>query len=355
MPSIRQLSNIHGERGVATLITSLALLLAITLLTFAAARVGIMEQRISANDYRAKQGFEAAQAGIEFAIATLQDPARKDLYIVDDGSGWVDTRLGFRNGNLVDTGATYNAVYRNLIAGNFDVINITSTGTADSGSRYVASQVVTFTSCCALPPGPGTAKDEIEVKGDSSLTNPDTNVTAWAGDDVKKNGGATIAATGSGTTGISRNDAALAGLTNDAFFQNFFNGTKDSVKSLSEVYTGAGNYSATLDSVTSTKIIWIDGDVTINSTVTVGSATAPVVLIVNGKLTVNGSATFNGIAYSTGDMKVNGSAHFNGAALSERKIKIAGSARVAYDQALLNNVVNNAGSFAKIGGAWSDL
>ncbi|MDO9371045.1 MAG: pilus assembly PilX N-terminal domain-containing protein, partial [Gammaproteobacteria bacterium] len=92
MPSIRQLSIIHGERGVATLITSLALLLAITLLTFAAARVGIMEQRISANDYRAKQGFEAAQAGIEFAIASRQDPARHDLFIVDDGRGWVDTR-----------------------------------------------------------------------------------------------------------------------------------------------------------------------------------------------------------------------------------------------------------------------
>ncbi|MDO9371220.1 MAG: hypothetical protein Q7U07_01310, partial [Gammaproteobacteria bacterium] len=260
------------------------------------------------------------------------------------------------NGNLVDTGATYNAVYSNPIADNFDVINITSTGMADSGSRYVANQVVTFTSCCALPPGPGNAKGKIEAKGTSRLTNPDTNVAAWAGGNVKADGGATIANNSGGTTtGIAKNDAALASLTNDAFFQNFFNGTKDSVKNLSEVYTGAGNYSATLSSVPSTKIIWIVGDVTINSTVTVGSAAAPVVLIVEGKLTINGSATFNGIAYSTGEMKVNGSARFNGAALSESNLKISGSAQVAYDQELLEEAVNNSGSFAKIGGAWTDL
>ncbi len=359
MPSIRPIYIIHEERGMATLITSLVLLLAITLLSFAAARVGIMEQRISANDYRAKQGFEAAQAGIEYAIAMLQDPARKALYIRDNGSGIVDPRYAFLSGTLVDTGSTYTVVYSNPILStppNFNVLNISSTGSSDSGSRYVANQVVTFTSCCTLPPAPGNARRNIEVKGTSSLTNPDSSVAAWAGGSVKKNGAATITNnSGGASTGIAKNDLTLGNLTNDAFFQNFFNGSKDSIKNLSEVYTGAGNYSATLSSVTSTKIIWITGDVTINSTVTIGSASAPVVLIVEGALTISTSAIFNGIAYSTGDMKVIGSAQLNGAAISESAIKIAGNAQVAYNRALLNNILNNAGSFAKIGGAWTDL
>lgn len=356
MPSIQRPSINHGERGMATLITSLALLLAITLLTFAAARVGIMEQRVSANDYRAKQSFEAAQAGIEFAIARIQDPVYKALYIQDDGYGQVDTTTGWLTGDIVDTGANYAVEYRNPITDNFDVIEVTSTGTADGGaSQYLAKQIVTFTPCCVAPPAPGNSKGDTEVKGTSRLTNPSTNVTAWAGGHVKKNGDATIATSDPAISGIAKNDTALASLTNDAFFQNFFNGNRGSIKNLSQVYTGDGNYSATLASVTTSKIIWIEGDATINSTAVVGSATAPIVLIVNGKLTINGSAAFNGIAYSTGDMKINGSAQFNGAAISEAKLKLSGNAQVAYDQALINNTVKGTGSFAKISGAWTDL
>lgn len=66
-----QYSLITNQRGAATLVTALILLLAITLVTFTAARTGVTEHRASANDMHAKEAFEVAQAGIEQGIAYL--------------------------------------------------------------------------------------------------------------------------------------------------------------------------------------------------------------------------------------------------------------------------------------------
>jgi hypothetical protein len=71
------------QRGAATLIVAIILLLALTLATFSAARIGISEQRSVANDIRAKEAFWVAQAGIEQGIAFIN--ANKAL--ISSGSG----------------------------------------------------------------------------------------------------------------------------------------------------------------------------------------------------------------------------------------------------------------------------
>lgn len=60
------------QHGVATLIIVLILLFSITGITLYAAQSGIMEQKVSANDYRAKQLQEAADAGLEYAVGWLK-------------------------------------------------------------------------------------------------------------------------------------------------------------------------------------------------------------------------------------------------------------------------------------------
>lgn len=59
------------QRGAATLIVAIVLLLALTLATFSAARIGVSEQRSVANEIRAKQAFWVAQGGVEQGIAFL--------------------------------------------------------------------------------------------------------------------------------------------------------------------------------------------------------------------------------------------------------------------------------------------
>ena len=59
------------QRGVSTLVVAIVLLIAATFLTFFAAKVGMQEQRMSANDYRHKEAFSTAEAGLDRAKAYL--------------------------------------------------------------------------------------------------------------------------------------------------------------------------------------------------------------------------------------------------------------------------------------------
>lgn len=69
------MNNTHfKQRGVAALAMSMVLLFAMTVVAFFANRSMIFEQRTSANLVRYTNGFELADAGIEWAIARLNDP-----------------------------------------------------------------------------------------------------------------------------------------------------------------------------------------------------------------------------------------------------------------------------------------
>nr|ART36071.1 B542 [uncultured bacterium] len=59
------------QRGVSTLVVAIVLLIAATFLTFFAAKVGMQEQRMSANEYRHKEAFATAEAGLDRAKAYL--------------------------------------------------------------------------------------------------------------------------------------------------------------------------------------------------------------------------------------------------------------------------------------------
>jgi len=96
------------QRGVAALVVVMMLFFIISLVAAYASRNLIFEQRTSANNYRSTQAFDAAEAGLEWAVAMLNggriddacastaDPARNSfreryLEIVDD-TGRIDPR-----------------------------------------------------------------------------------------------------------------------------------------------------------------------------------------------------------------------------------------------------------------------
>jgi hypothetical protein len=66
---------VKPQRGAATLAVALILLFGMTLIAFFANRGMIFEQRTSANQYRSTRAFEMAEAGLEWAIARLNDNA----------------------------------------------------------------------------------------------------------------------------------------------------------------------------------------------------------------------------------------------------------------------------------------
>ncbi|MEP6739377.1 MAG: PilX N-terminal domain-containing pilus assembly protein [Caldimonas sp.] len=70
MPSPRR------QRGVATLVVTTLLCFAMILVVGYTNRNLVVEQRASANQYRATQAFEAAEAGVEWSLARLNDATR---------------------------------------------------------------------------------------------------------------------------------------------------------------------------------------------------------------------------------------------------------------------------------------
>jgi hypothetical protein len=96
----------HRQRGAAALVVTTLLFFVMVLVTLFVNRNLVFEQRASANQYRATQAFEAAEAGAEWALAQLNNPQRigPDCLPVADGSA-----TSFRSRTLNPTSAAFAA------------------------------------------------------------------------------------------------------------------------------------------------------------------------------------------------------------------------------------------------------
>ena len=76
------------QRGLSTLLIAILLLAIVTIMTIFAARFGIFEQRISANDYRYKMAFQASEAGLNQSMEFIKMSTSEMLSTVS--GGWLD-------------------------------------------------------------------------------------------------------------------------------------------------------------------------------------------------------------------------------------------------------------------------
>jgi hypothetical protein len=85
------------QKGIITTFTGVLILIMLTLMMFFAMRVGVFEQRVSANDARQKMAFHAAESGIhhgkEFFLVNqaLIASDQVDLLTGSGSDGWIDT------------------------------------------------------------------------------------------------------------------------------------------------------------------------------------------------------------------------------------------------------------------------
>ncbi|CAG0944685.1 hypothetical protein GPROT2_02782 [Gammaproteobacteria bacterium] len=79
-------SSPRSQRGAAALIVTLVLFFVMTMIAAYANRNHVFEQRASANQYRAAQAFEAAEAGADWAIAQLNRAQRVDVGCLPNAS-----------------------------------------------------------------------------------------------------------------------------------------------------------------------------------------------------------------------------------------------------------------------------
>ena len=103
------------------------------------------------------------------------------------------------------------------------------------------------------------------------------------------------------------------------------------------------------------RIIWVDGDLTLDSAATLGSAGQPLMLIATRDLTLAAAVTLNGFVYSGRNVSWTAAAAGSvaqGALVAGGNFTGASDVTVAYDADMLKKISLSYGSFVRIPGSW---
>ncbi len=366
----------HKQRGVATLVVTSILLFLVTIAAFYSARAILTEQQIVNNSLHYEQAYQTAQAGLEYGHS----------YLIENSTSVPDNTT--LTGSI--TGGGNYSVSLVYVGGNNDLIELTSTGTSADGA---VSKILIERA--ALIGGGGLAPFNVAIKSTGLVDMNGTSTIINLTNDQTINSGGVTSIGGSSTTVLSSgvssdkntisadvnaNDAALAATSDADLFEDHFGmpmanfeGTADSSFSS----TGNTNYNTQLNGKLG-ETIWIDaggGNVDINSSTVIGSADAPVTLIVtNGDLSVEGSAEIYGtvitsgdynqagnseiygLVYGGGDSQITGGSIIEGGLVIGGDLTIRISGRIKYVDENIQSFGSSGGTeYSRLAGSWRDF
>lgn len=203
----------NRQQGAATLMVSMVLLIAITLVVFVTARSAIMEQRISANELRTTAALEAAQAGMDAAMAYMRSPGGmyKNSPNVGDPADFFSFPAIELEGDPGRVTGHYQFIYceRNTDPADLECPDLNSTlanactspirgsdtarealilscGWSDDGiaRASVIQQAMNTPSMANPPTNPMTARGAVTASGAVNVSNYFNNLTIWTGENV---------------------------------------------------------------------------------------------------------------------------------------------------------------------------
>ena len=127
------------------------------------------------------------------------------------------------------------------------------------------------------------------------------------------------------------------------------------------VCTDCSSRLAALAAITVNPRFFVDGNITLNGG-TLGSATNPVTLVVNGDIELRGNMTAYGLFYVAGATALenwawsgSGGATIYGAFISRGRFDNAsGNMRLIYDPSLWSNASQPVGRLVRVPGSWRD-
>lgn len=406
------------QAGLGTLLVAVVLLLLVMVLIATVSRTMVVEQRMSANQVRAKQAHEAAQAGIDAAMT-----------YITTGVGGTD-----RNGdNIADdlasvtlsTGASYRAAFCHP-EDTATAITCSDTSGTRPGCNYLdnltpaggnAPQEATFLNtplivacgwsddniakktirqhvgavpALADPPTmPITAKGAINVSGAVTVDNLFNNLTIWSGQPVTNVGASgrtavldpacptqdpTAALLASNDPcllvtsqddvigpDVISSDISLASLSTDEMFSNFTGAPNLSTyRDRVGVRTLSNAEAQTLDDNGGVKgqavVIQNDNEGTGDITLPNGTigSRERPVVLIINGNWTGGNVTVFGAIYVRGNITLAGNPVVQGAVLVEGNVGGTGNLTVRYSPFVMENAANRTGRPGLIPGSWRD-
>ncbi|MDR7267475.1 Tfp pilus assembly protein PilX [Pelomonas saccharophila] len=106
------------------------------------------------------------------------------------------------------------------------------------------------------------------------------------------------------------------------------------------------------------RIVWVEGPMAISSNVVIGTVMAPMLIIVNGAVTINGPMQLNGMLVVLGQLdwtnNAAGLSQVNGMVVVQGNMNTTGRMDIVYQQSVASELRNRLGSYARISGGWID-
>ena len=357
------------QKGAATIVITVLLLVTITLIILFAASYTLMRQKIASNDYRNNQAYQAAEAGLEFAVPYFQQ--NSTTILANPVSGYLAPFSNSSTQNVtLGNNSRYTITYTNPVANNYNLILITVVGTSDDGTatRTISQQVQFGSLLVTTPPASIVSKGSVSMTGSTNLVNTSTNTNISSGSTVSLSGSAqtstsagNVSSAGNLGSDILQNVSSLSSLSTNDFIATYLGGTPNQVKgSFTYYYTNSTNtnYSSILNNKTGT--IWIDqtgGQATLSGSATIGTTNSPVLLVVNGNLNISGSVQINGLVIIIGDpsVSVTGSVQINGGLMTSGNLVFSGSTQINYTPSAFTKLQQSTSYYAKVPGSWKDF
>ncbi len=355
---------IQNQKGAATLLTAVILLISITLVTLLTAKTVLVETQMAADNYRTTQAVAAANAGMDFAVQYF------------DQGGFDHDRNGVVDYNQALDHTTYDRTYTSsdgtqTTYANINFDNSVGNRCVPSGSATMKHGLITvrgfsddalgqrtISQCVGPlnvlrddgPKQPLVAQGNVALTGNARIINRYTNTTIWSGDKVTIGSSSametyikdpavtsTLSLTqlldtddennailvsnrnlGNGLD-IIDSDPSLGNLQGLEFFKNFF--IADSRAEL-KALAGSQSYTSMTDAISTpvkSGLIWVeeaDHDMSMTGG-TIGSIDSPAIVVINGDFTLGGGATIYGLLYVTGKYTINGTPTVVGANVVE--------------------------------------
>lgn len=384
----------NAQQGAATLLVTVMLLIGVTLIALFATKVGILDQRISGNEYRHKEAFANAEAGLDQATAYLRKNqvlyastvswtasvcavSTVDCYVPDSLSTVsVSSVLSGSQSYLVKTADKYLAVGVGDSADN--------TGKSMVQVAYAKSSLIDAGELPPLMLPTGTLSGNFNIVPNPNGGGEGVPVSVWSKDTLDTSGanwktchhgefqdGSSVCmdTKGDGASGASwlpcacDDEISNSGDVNEdlvlsadadfpvsPFAYLFDSGNtvsdglalRDKIKERAErtglVLADCTTIVADFAALTTSALVWVEGDCIIGGAV-VGSREKPIILVVEDLLRVNANSEVWGILLSLNDFVLNGGPVIHGSAISEIESDLTnGTYSQVYDEAILENL-----------------
>jgi len=412
------------ERGAAALLVVVVLFFILAMVTAYAGRNLIFEQRTSINNQRAAQAFEAAESGLDMSIGLLgggrvddactstPDVTQKTFrqrHLTQDASGNFMTPGALANLRptcmLLPDGARCSCPVAGLpslivpvggLAPTFQVrfetiaqpgvVRAVSRGCNSIGSQcYVApgvdasdavaevSVLLGLNSALATPPNAAlTVRNALNLTGSApTIVNadvPSRGTTIDAGGLITNDGAVRLSGLPGtpGSASVIASDTSLSSLDGDRMFVSLFGMDRDTYRTQPAAVQVpcAGSCTTAINTAVSQnpgRVIWVQGSATIDSAQVWGTTAQPVMLVVQGNLTVSDNLQLVGVLYLHGGAGTNtwtttgGSTLIQGAVVGEGNLTVAGNPTVVFNPTVLRTINLTQGSMVRIPGSWRDF